>query len=214
MKAVNKKNTFIIIPALLLILSICLISNINNQEYRLNDAQIAALREKYPVCGVEVPAGVSMKKLSLSNVKNVAETFVYGEVVGDVKTYTVKLSTGNSMLDEKRKENGISEEYEFYEYTISVINDTEGKKEKGENITIASNMIFKNYNPQLSSGMKIVVPVVNDKKKSTRNHYIVDGMYYVTEDGYAISAFEENATSSRNITSGVKVEELLRQLKK
>lgn len=214
MKVVNKKKSFIIIPILFLVLSVCLISNVNNQESRLSEAEITLLREKYPVCGLNVPVGLSMNKLSLSDAKNIAETFVYGKVVGDVKTYTVNLSTGNSTLDEKRRENGISDEFDFYEYTIVVIDDTEGIKKKGENITIASNMVFKDYHPQLSEGMMVVVPVVADKKVPTRNSYTVHGMYYVTEDGYAISAFEETDTLPRNMTSGVKVEKLLEQLKK
>lgn len=212
MKATIRKNLILSVP-ILIIFSICLIVNGIN-SHRLSDEEIAVLREQYPVCGVDVPEGISMKKASINEVKSAAETFVYGEVVGDMKTYSVKLSTGNSMLDQKRENNGISEEYDFYEYTISVISDTEGKKEKGENLTITANKIFKNYNPQLREGMKIVVPVVTDDDNQTRNHYIVDGMYYVTEDGYAISAFEESTVYSRKLKSGVKVEELLKELKK
>ncbi len=213
MKEMTKKRLMFVISMLLIFFSVCLIISGNSSD-RLSDEEVAALREQYPVCGISVPEGVSIKKIPISEVKNSAETFVYGEVVGNVKTYSVKLSTGNNILDEKRRDNGISEEYDFYEYTISVISDTEGKKERGKNLTIAANKIFEDYNPKLSEGMKIVVPVVTDDDNPTRNHYIVDGMYYVTEDGYAISAFEESTVYSRQLMSGVKIEELLQELKK
>lgn len=41
----------------------------------------------------------------------------------------------------------------------------------------------------------------------------VYGMYYVTEDEYVISTFDETAVSSKKIFSGLKVDSLLKQLK-
>lgn len=108
MKTINKRKIYIIVPVLLIVLSICCIGYFNSaDEQRLSDSQIAALREKYPVCGLKIPEGVSMRKVSLSEVKSSSETFVYGEVIGDIKTYSVALSTGNSLLDNKRKANGM-----------------------------------------------------------------------------------------------------------
>lgn len=215
MKTINKRKNYVIVPVVLIILSVfCIGYFYGTDEQRLSDAEITAMRDKYPVCGIKEPAGVSMRKISLSELKGITESFVYGEVTGDMKTYSVALSTGNHSLDNKRKANGIDDVYEFYEYTIVVINDTEGRYKKGEHITIAANIMFKDYNPQLSDGMKIVVPVVMDSEKTERNYYTVNGMYYVTDDGYAISAFEETTAYSRNAMSGVKVEELLKELKK
>lgn len=214
MKAVNKRKLFIIIPTLVLILSVCFVFvlNRNAKEDRLSEEQIAALREQYPICGSH-PL-ISVRRLTLPEVKDASETFIYGEVVEDISTYTVTSSTGNATLDEKRKQNGIVDEFEFYEYTIEVISDTEGKREAGEKITIAANSDFKDYNPRLTDGMKVVVPVTADKKVPARNYYLVDGMYYVTEDGYAISAFREDTATAKSITSGLKVDELLKLLKK
>ncbi len=214
MKTENKRKLFIIIPALVLILSVCLIFilNRNDKEDRLSEDQIAALREQYPICWSH-PL-IDVRKLTLTEVKNASDTFVYGEVVGDISAYTVISSTGNAALDEKRKQNGIVDEFEFYEYTIEVISDTEGKREAGAKITIAANSDFKDYNPKLSDGMKVVVPVTPDKKVPGRNYYLVDGMYYVTEDGYAIAAFREDTANTKSRTSGLKVDELLKRLKK
>jgi len=214
MKKLNKKKIYIVIPVLLLAVFVCCFGIINKLGQRLSVAQIAELREQYPVCGLEVPPGLSMRSASLEEVKERSESFVYGEVVGGVSTYFVDASTGNRELDEKRKENGLDEVYEFYEYTISVIDDTEGTYAKDEIITIAANSVFMDYNPKLEEGMKVVVPVIRDDEKSSRSYYNVNGMYYVTADGYAISAFEEATVYARTAFSGVKVEELLKELKK
>ena len=216
MKAFKNRKIKIMVLVLVFGLIIGFVVN-NNMNKRLEETQIATLREKYPICGLEVPATLSMTHLSLDQVKNYAETFVYGEIVGDFETYSTKLSTGNIVLDENRKENGLSDEYSYYEYTISVINDTEGIIKKGEKITISDNVIFMDYNPKLSDGMRVVVPIMwRDEDVPTRAYYTVDGMYYVTEEGYAISAFDENATysKSKDELSGVKVDTLLKKLKK
>lgn len=216
MKAVDKRKIIIAIPVLLLLLSVTFMTNNSRKEDCLDETQIAELREKYPICGLEVPPTLEMIQLPLSQVKDIVETFVYGEVEGNYVTYSKKLSTGNTMLDEQRKENGISDEYSFYEYTVSVIDDTEGIMENGEKITISSNLIFIDYNPKLSDGMKVVVPIVRDEDVIGRTHYIMDGMYYVTEEGYVISVFDENSTysKSKDVLNGVKVDVLLKKLKK
>lgn len=69
------------------------------------------------------------------------------------------------------------------------------------------------FNPKLSDGMKVVVPVMQGKDKLSRNWFGIFGMYYVTEDGYALSAFDENtAATARTTYSGIKVENLLKEL--
>lgn len=213
MKAKSKR--LIIVSGIASICCVYCILSMGLLENRLTTAQIDSLREQYPVCGLDAPAGLSLRKMNVDEVKDIVETFVYGEVTGDLSKYNVKTFLSNEALSEKRKENGIDEVFEFYEYTIEVISDTEGKYASGDLITIAANIDFINYNPVLSEGMGIVVPVAQDKEKSSRNYYIVDGMYYVTPEGYALAAFdEENVAISRGVSSGVKVETLLKNLKK
>ncbi len=213
MKTKNKK--IIIVTGISFICCLCCIMSMTFSEDRLDVTQIESLRNQYPVCGIDAPAGLTVKRMDVIEVKDKAESFVFGEVVGEVMKYNVTTSLSNEMLSEKRNKNGIKEVFEFYEYAIEVIEDTEGKYRKGDLITITANMDFINYNPSLSDGMRVVVPVAKDKKKSSRNHYIVDGMYYVTPEGYALSAFDEEKVSvARGVSSGVKVETLLKNLKK
>jgi len=211
---IARKNVLLSAVIIALVICVCCVMHTDSQP-RLTDEQIRALRDEYPVCGKSVPPTVSMKPMTVDKVKNYAETFVYGEVAGEMSTYNVTAGLKNSELAEKRKQSGIDDTFEFYEYTISVIEDTEGIYSEGEEITIAANIDFINYNPTLSDGMRIVVPTVRDKKKEGRTHYTVNGMYYVTPDGYAIAAFdEEKASASKGVSSGVKVEALLKKLKK
>lgn len=214
MKKLNKKKLYVSISIGLLVVFVCFFGLTTLTEDRLTETQIEALREQYPICGRIVPALASISKSSLEDVKGRVESFVYGEVVGDISTYYVNASTGTIELDEKRQKHGINDVFEFYEYTISVISDTEGKYESGELITIAANSDMKNYNPKLTDGMKVVVPVTEDDKVDNRNYYNVVGTFYVTDDGYAISAFDEEPAKLRRSLSGIKVEELMKELKK
>lgn len=212
------KNKVLICILVIIAISLCMIClfSLNKQEDRLTNEQISSLREQYPICAIKEPPNVSMNhNISLEDIIELSDSFVYGEVVGDYKTYLVNASTGKDEVDKKRKEKGIEDTFEFYEYTLNVINDTEGKYQKGDVITISDNIIFKDYNPKLSDGMKVVVPVFEGKnvKHPTRRSYSVIGMYYVTDDGYAISAFSENK-QAKKIHSGLKVDELLKQLEK
>ena len=142
-----------------------------------------------------------------------SDTFIYGTVVGDSSEYLVTASAGNSALDEKREENGLGSTYEFYEYPISVISDTNGLFKKGEQITIAASKEFEDYNPHLSTGMEVVVPMIRDDEKATHTQFMVHGMYYVTGDGYVLSAYDEAAATEKKL-SGMKVEALLREIEK
>ena len=69
------------------------------------------------------------------------------------------------------------------------------------------------YNPTFVDGMKVVVPIYgrNDEKYPNRKAITAVGIYYVTEDGYAISAFNEETRSNYEL-SGMKVEEAMEKL--
>ncbi len=213
MKSLNKKIFFSAFIVGLLITIGIIVQNANDS--RLSAQQVASLREQYPIAGIELPMLISIRNnIPLSEVIEFSDSFVYGEVLGDVSLYWVDASTGNTIVDEKRAQNGIAETYTFYEYTISVIDDSEGKYEKGDQITITANIDFIDYNPKLEEGMQVVVPVVKDEHNDSRHSYCIDGFYYVTDSGHAISAFDDTDSSSQKSFSGVTVEQLLNKLKK
>ena len=218
MKTRTKKWMAVGVTALAVVLAVSGLTAWNGMkadepERHLTEAQIAELREQYPICGIKIPPLIDMRQATLEETIEKAETFVYGEVVGDYTVYYKNVSTGHEELDEKRKENGISDVYEFYEYTITVLDDSEDQLTKGEEITITANSMFMEYNPEFSDGMRVVVPVMQTKGNLSRYYYGVEGTFYITEDGYALSAFDEE-TRAKKAYSGVKVEDLLEELKK
>ena len=215
MKKKVKKNYVIVLLIIIVLAAGCvLLGEWISSEQRLSEKQIAKLREQYPICGIDIPTTISMRKSSLAETKEVVESFVYGKVVGEMSTYSVAASVGNGSLDNKREENGLSDTFDFYEYTIAVIEDTAGKYAEGELITIAANTAFIDFNPKLIDGMQVVVPAVEDSEVDGRNYYTVFGMYYVTEEGYVIAAYdEEQLNDSEDVFSGIKVNSLLEKLK-
>lgn len=161
------------------------------QPERLTEDQIASLRSEYPVCGKS--GLVDMRPLSLEESMEACQTFVYGEIVGDADQFEDIYGS-------------------FYEYTLAVLGDSEGKYSKHHTLTIVSNSMLQDYNPKLKDGMQVVMPVSPRKgDEADRMSYSVNGMFYVTDNGYAISAFEEQEEKT---LSGLKVEKLLEALKK
>lgn len=210
MMNIIKKNLIPIIALLIIFMSFYGYLQFNGKGERLSEDQINLLRADYPICS-QTPEGVSLKKLSLEEWITVANTFVYGKVTGSVKHYKVTVGTGNEAFDAKLKTNGISNNETFFQYTMTVIDDSEGILAEGDVITISANSVFEDCYPRLSNNMSIVVPILRDSKNLSDYTYTADGMFYITNDGYALSAFEET-NKSRN--SGLKVDKLLENLRK
>lgn len=165
----------------------------SSQPERLTEDQIAALRSEYPICGRNGLADAH--PMSLEESKENCQTFVYGEVKGDAGWY--EEAAGR-----------------FNEYTLTVLDDSEEEYPQYHTITIATNSVLRDYNPEPEDGMRVVVPVSPwEGEEPGRMSYSVNGMFYVTDDGYAIPAFEEREESERAL-SGLKVEKLLKALKK
>lgn len=192
-----KKDRFkvmcVILAGLLCILAACAVPT-----DRLSPEEIEALRETYPLCGTpdivdgnwNVPVEEYIER---------ADTFVYGEVRGDVQYYTkdVALMT-----------------VEFYAYTLSVFADSEGLYEKGTEITLHNNMWLKNMMPELQDGMRILAVFNAGTEDEYRSSFAPSGLFYVTEDGYVLSTFDETDTGTKIPLSGMPVEEALKVLQK
>ena len=156
-------------------------------EKQMPAEEIEALRDKYPVYGIKVPELLCMVSYTFEEAVKMADTIVYGEVTGDYEKYFADI-------------------VEWYEYPVSVIKDTEGLLPEGEQIYINHTEIMKDYYGPLSEGMRIIVPVIKDDDGENRYNYSVIGMYYVTEDGYVISAYDE-AKLAEQVYSGMKVKQ-------
>lgn len=186
------KKVIILIAAVVLVVSVLIGTR---SDERLSEKQISALREQYPVYGdinkVNPLIEMVSVKTTLEEISKRADIFVYGEVTEEVPVQSIYSYA------------------KFYGYKVRVFEDVKNKIAPGEEITIIANTEFKDYNPSLSKGMKVVVPVSENKER----YYFDVCVYYVTEDGFVLSAFDEKEYLDKEY-SGIKVEKLLKILKK
>ena len=78
-------------------------------------------------------------------------------------------------------------------------------------IIIAMNTQLMGYEPELEAGMRIVVPVkMGDGKHEGKYFYSRVGLYYVTDDGFVLSAYVEDEDSK---FTGRTLEYLKRKIK-
>ncbi len=176
-KKIKSRRIFLWAMAGIFALVVGMVWRVNIPANRLSESEILALRDEYPICGVDAPEMVSMVEVQLETYieDGSYDSFVYGEVLGDVDTFAKEVSTGHIELDEKFKNNGLGITESFYGYVISVIEDTEGRYQKGDKITIVDNVIFKDYNPTFSKGMKVIVPILENDASINREWFGVVG---------------------------------------
>lgn len=178
------------------------------EDPRLDELQIEALRERYPVYTQDPPT-VDTYPVPFKKLCKRIDTFAYVEITGEIQYYSKYISMGDAAWDAK---NGSASS--FYEYPAVVIDDTEKLFEQGEEITIASNMMFYGYEPELSPGMKVVFAATGEWHKPKQYGFSKIGTYYITEDSFALSAFDEKLYQMKKPLSGVTLKTLMRELHK
>lgn len=180
---------FTVVVALLVILDL----SVGTKEERLTTQQIENLREIYPVYGdinkISPLIEVAQVETTLEEVSKKAYTFVYGEIIDEVPVHSIYSYA------------------KFYGYRVRVFKDSKKNFASGDEITIIANTEFRGYNPSLSNGMKVVLPVGENKGR----YYFDAFIYYVTDDGFVLSAFDESKHLDKEY-SGIKVEKLLEEI--
>ena len=132
-----------------------------------------------------------MSVTPVEQVRGIADTFVCGEVIAqedNVEGYAV-----------------------YAVHTLRVTEDTAGLFEAGDEISLCMNTAIYEYSPQLAAGMRLVIPVTVSGEPEGYYNYTSIGMYYVTPEGYVLSAFDE-AKYGDGVWSGAPLGELLENL--
>lgn len=190
----------------LILAALFIIPLINKAPASLSADEVTAFRKQYPIYSGDSDMA-SLRHPLLEEYMSDCDTFVYGEVVEGPLYSEKQLSLGDSKPE--MGFNGTST-VKYFIYRISVLDDSKQALKKGEIIEIRQNTIFEQNYPQLKKGMKIGLGVAcsNEETEFPRYGYMVDGMFYVTDDGYAISVFSEENQKAR---SGLHIKNLLRE---
>ncbi|MDR0293448.1 MAG: hypothetical protein LBH95_04765 [Oscillospiraceae bacterium] len=149
----------------------------NEQTAVLTQEQVNALRAAYPLHS-GVPSFATMKMPSLQDIIDRADTLLYAKVLGKIDPYEIEFSAGAL----QRKDS-------FFGYDLEVIRDSAGKLKKGANVTVSANAVIKELYPSLRKGMEIIIPISKSSFKGKQYDFSSLGMFYVTDGGYAISAY-------------------------
>lgn len=197
------------------------------EKNQLTLQQIEQMRGEYPMAAA--PAGMEYLWRPVEAKIGISDTFIYAEIIGGKNYYSRTVSMGDDELDEKLEAKG-GNTFTYFEVPVRIIQDSEGLYREGDEITICANCIFEDTAPRMEPGMKIVASISNDStgtQPDYRKSYGLIGFYYVSNDGYAIAAFPEYNPSTAEFdgnepstltrsgyTSGLKVDALLRRLKK
>ena len=205
-----KKHISVLLACLLCILSFSACASYSPPNSVLSQEEVDALREKYPVYPVKVHQLVSMD--TDISVEEMAQdecmnTVVYGTIVSPKKWMYVSLAgADHPELEERKRElTGSAGTAAFLYYEMEVIRDAGGRYQPGDKVTLSITQFLEPTIPELKPGDKfIALAGYNDGIYSLENDVgmAFKGLYYVTEDSYAISTSgEEPQTRASGMTA-------------
>lgn len=203
-KLIKKPGCLLVLISITLII-ILTIYSIQPESPSLSEVQINELRSQYPLYESN-PASIQMKEPKIEEVYSISDTVILGEVVEVLPEYTIELVQGSDTPEgkiyEKWKAYGITNFASFLQYRVKISEDITGNnfdnnEDIGKDIIIAVNSQLKGDVPELLPGMKIITPIKKGKDKHEGKYFFSKyGFYYVTDDGYVLSAFAEDSKNN------------------
>lgn len=214
---INKKVWYLSGLVLLVLIAALAFNFIFPASAALGDEQISELRSKYPVYEGSPPLAV-MRERGLKEMLSLCDAVILGEVTEALPEYSVVLVEGNDTPEGKIYEKGeqlglqMQNTASFMQYRVKVAevisakSSGQGEVDGGQeadidgqaesicgDIIIAVNSQLRGYVPEPEAGMKIVTPVKRgDGKHDGKYFYSRVGFYYVTDDGFVLSAYVED----------------------
>ncbi len=158
----------------------------------LSAEEIATLRKQYPIY-TNVPPTTTRADIPFMTILTWFPTATLVEITSPPQYYSVSLSgTLPEQLEEKWEDMDLVNRAYFFEYEAVVLEDAAGILQPGDVITLSCTKEMEECTPELKVGQKLLTLL--DKAASEKpNRYVFDreGAYYVTEDDYILSVFEE-----------------------
>ena len=185
----------------------------------LSQEEVDALREEYPVYPVKVQGPVDVyTDISVEEMaaNPYMDTAIYGTITSNKKWKYVSLAgADHPELEEKKREfTGMDSMAGFLFYEMEVIRDAGGKYQPGDKVLLSITQFLEPTIPEFKPGDKFITLAcyyLDDKHDFhfNKNNYSENelgmafkGLYYVTEDGYAISTSgEEPQTRASGMTA-------------
>ena len=205
-----KKYISALLAALLCIFSLSACTSYSPPKPALSQKEVDALREKYPVYPVKVHQLVSMDTdISVEEMAQdeFSDTVIYGTITSQKKWMYISLAgADHPELEERKRElTGSAGTATFLCYEMEIIRDAGGRYQPGDKVTLSITEFLEPTIPELKPGDKfIALAGYNDGIYSLENDIGIafKGLYYVTEDGYAISTSgEEPQTRASGMTA-------------
>ena len=205
-----KKYISALLAALLCIFSLSACTSYSPPKPALSQKEVDALREKYPVYPVKVHQLVSMDTdISVEEMAQdeFSDTVIYGTITSQKKWMYISLAgADHPELEERKRElTGSAGTATFLCYEMEIIRDAGGRYQPGDKVTLSITQFLESTIPPLEPGDKfIALGGYYDGINAFPDEINIafKGLYYVTEDGYAISTSgEEPQTRASGMTA-------------
>lgn len=201
---ISKKSVYILSLLFLFTAATFAVKGILLSAPTLSEERILELRTQYPLYD-ENPPFVFAKEPKLEEVLKTVDAVILGEVTEVLPEYSVELITDSDTPEgkiyEKAKQYGMTNTASFIQYRVKVFRDISGissveSKDIEDDIIISVNSELEGYIPELKPGMKIITPIKKGAGKHEGKYFFSKyGFYYVTEEGYVLSAYVEDGNA-------------------
>lgn len=175
----------------------------------LSEEEIEALRQKYPIYESMPSDNAAMVSLTQEEFFAYMDTSVYGTILSGPSSREILIEESPDIKEKQEKEGLPATKAKHLTYEVEVIQDAAGRYSKGNTIVISIPARDKEAIPTFQKGDSLVFIGSYSSNRENEIMFSPQGLYYVTEDGYAISSFSEELSTR---VSGMKAEDCLNRL--
>lgn len=205
----RKKWFSMALSALLCLLFLSACSPYSPAEPVLSEEEVEALREEYPIQPISTHPLIDIDTSgTVEEMATTMDTAVYGKVISPRKWKSVSTAgTDHPELEEKKGTGSAS----FLCYELEVIRDAGGKYKKGDKVVFSLTEMLEGTVPDFQEGDGVIfMGAYSDGEENALENEIgitFKGIYYVTDDGYALSTCGEDPQTAR--ASGMTADDCL-----
>ena len=191
----------------LLCFSAC--SSFSPAEPVLSEEEVEALREEYPIQPISTHPLIDIDTSgTVEEMAATMDTAVYAKVISPPKWKSVSTAgTDHPELEEKKGAGNAN----FLCYELEIVRDAGGKYQKGDKTVFCIPEVVEDTIPDFQEGDGLIfMGVYQDGEENVLENEIgatFKGIYYVTDDGYALSTCGEDPQMAR--ASGMTADDCL-----